>query len=160
LENEETTMKRSYVWHNQSSHPDESYCSREKIWKPKSEFNYQNKELGILQDVCRECMQELVHNRYANNKEVAKAINRVSALNAREVAREYVYQYLLEHSCMDCGETDPLVLTFDHVSGNKKLGISDMVGRGWSIETIKSEIRKCDVVCFNCHMRREYERRR
>lgn len=152
-------MKRSYVWHNQSSHPDESYCSREKIWKPKSEFNYQNIELEILQDVCRDCQQELVRNRYANNPERAKAINRISALNAREVAREYVYAYLLKNPCVDCTETNVLVLTFDHVKGNKRLGISEMVGRGWSIETIKEEIRKCDVVCFNCHMRRERRRR-
>ncbi len=152
-------MKRSYVWHNQSSHPDESYCSREKIWKPKSEFNYQNIESEILQDVCRDCQQELVRNRYANNPERAKAINRISALNAREVAREYVYAYLLKNPCVDCGENNPLVLTFDHVRGNKRLGISEMVGRGWSIETIKEEIRKCDVVCFNCHMRRERRRR-
>jgi ArsR family metal-binding transcriptional regulator len=105
-------------------------------------------------------MQELVRNRYANNKETAKTINRVSALNAREAAREYVYQYLLENPCGDCGEDNPVVLTFDHVRGEKKLGISDMVGRGWSLETIKAEIRKCEVVCFNCHMRREYNRRR
>jgi hypothetical protein len=152
-------MKRSYVWHNQDNHPDESYCSREKVWKPKSEFNYQNKELGILQDVCRDCQQELVRNRYANNPERARAINRISALNAREVAREYVYQYLLKNPCIDCGETNVLVLTFDHVSGDKKLGVSEMVGRSWGIETIKAEIRKCVVVCFNCHMIREHHRR-
>jgi len=148
-------MKRSYVYHNQSSHPNESYCSREKLWKPKSEFNYQNKELGILQDVCRECQQQIVSDNYANNTDRRKAINRVSASNAREAGREYVYQYLLENPCVDCRENNPLVLTFDHVRGGKKLGISEMVGRGWSIETIKAEIRKCDVVCFNCHMRRE-----
>jgi hypothetical protein len=148
-------MPRSYVYHNQSSHPNESYCSREKIWKPKSEFNYQNKELGILQDVCRECQQELVRNRYANDPERAKTINRISALNAREAAREYVYAYLLKNPCVDCGENNPLVLTFDHVRGDKRFGISEMVGRGWCMETIKAEIGKCDVVCFNCHMRRE-----
>jgi hypothetical protein len=152
-------MKRSYMYHNQASHPNESYCSKEKIWKPKSEFNYQNKELGILQDVCRECQQELVRNHYAKNRELAKTINRIAAHNAREVGREYVYQYLLENPCADCGEHNPLVLTFDHVRGDKKLGISEMVGRGWSIETIKAEIRKCDVVCFNCHMIRERRRR-
>ena len=153
-------MKRSYVYHDQPNHPNESYCSREKIWKPKSEFNYQNKALGILQDVCRECQQQLVNENYANNTDRRKAINRVSASNAREEGREYVYQYLLENPCVDCGENNPLVLTFDHVTGDKKLGISEMVGRGWSIETIKAEVRKCDVVCFNCHMRRERRRRK
>jgi len=148
-------MKRSYIYHNQPNHPDESYCSREKIWKPKSEFNYQIKALGILQDVCRECQQQIVNENYAKNTDRRKAINRVSASNAREEGREYVYQYLLKNPCVDCGENNPLVLTFDHVRGDKKLGISEMVGRGWSIETIKAEVKKCDVLCFNCHMRRE-----
>ena len=152
-------MTRSYVWHNDSTHPNESYCSREKVWKPKGEFNYQNKALGILQDVCRECQQQIVNENYANNTDRRKTINRVSASNAREEGREYVYQYLLENPCVDCGENNPLVLTFDHVRGDKKLGISEMVGRGWSIETIKAEITKCEVVCFNCHMRRERKRR-
>ena len=152
-------MKRSYVWHNQDIHPNESYCSKEKIWKPKSEFNYQNIELEIMQDECRECQQKRRRHGYVDNKDRVKTINRTAALNAREEAREYIYQYLLEHPCLDCGETNPQLLSFDHVRGDKKLGISEMVGRGWSLETIKAEVRKCDVVCFNCHMRRERRRR-
>ena len=152
-------MIRSYVFHNQPSHPDESYCSREKVWKPRSEFNWYDKQRGILQQVCRDCEQQQRRDNYANNRERAKVINRVSMLNAREESREFVYQYLCEHPCQDCGETNPLVLTFDHVRGVKKGNISDMVGRGWSLDTIKAEIAKCDVVCFNCHMRREHKRR-
>jgi hypothetical protein len=45
------------------------------------------------------------------------------------------------------------------VRGTKKGNISDMVNNGWSRETIMVEIQKCDVVCFNCHMRRERSRR-
>jgi hypothetical protein len=41
------------------------------------------------------------------------------------------------------------------VRGTKKGNVSDMVNNGWSLETITTEIVKCDVVCFNCHMRRE-----
>jgi hypothetical protein len=52
-----------------------------------------------------------------------------------------------------------LTLTFDHVRGTKKGELANMIGRGRSIETIKEEIRKCEVVCFNCHMRREHKRR-
>jgi hypothetical protein len=44
------------------------------------------------------------------------------------------------------------------VRGTKKGNISDMVNNGWSLETIRVEISKCDVVCFNCHMKRERSR--
>lgn len=154
-------MARLYTWHNQpDSHPNEWYCSREKVWRPKSDFNWLDAEHGIPQQVCRDCQQQQQRDRYASSKERVATINKVSRLNAREEDREYVYQYLCEHPCQDCGETNTLVLTFDHVRGKKKGNISDMVGNGWSIETIIVEIEKCDVVCFNCHMKREYKRRR
>ncbi len=148
-------MKRDYNFHNQVNRPDESYCSREKVWKPRSEFNYLDAEHGILQQVCRDCQRQQMRERYAKNKDKVRTINKVSKFNAREESREFVYQYLCENSCADCGESNPLVLTFDHVRGRKKGNISDMIGNGWAIETIKLEIAKCIVVCFNCHMRRE-----
>jgi hypothetical protein len=45
------------------------------------------------------------------------------------------------------------------VRGRKSGNVSDMIGNGWALETIKLEIAKCVVVCFNCHMRRESNKR-
>jgi hypothetical protein len=45
------------------------------------------------------------------------------------------------------------------VRGTKRGNVSDMVNNGWSMDTIVAEIAKCDVVCFNCHMKRERNRR-
>src|SRR5262245_53319080 len=68
--------------------------------------------------------------------------------------REFIANYLREHPCVDCGETDILVLHFDHCRGRKVLNISIMVKNQHSLENIKKEITKCDVRCTNCHMRR------
>ncbi len=116
-------MKRNYVFHNQTDHPNESYCSREKVWKPSSEFNYLDAEHGILQQVCRSCQNLQMKERYANNKGRVKTINKVSKHNTREESREFVYQYLCENPCADCGEKNPLVLTFDHIKGKKKANL-------------------------------------
>jgi hypothetical protein len=62
------------------------------------------------------------------------------------------------HPCADCGESDPVVLTFDHVRGTKRGNVSDMVRDGLGLETIKAEMEKCDVVCYNCHSLRTQER--
>ncbi len=70
-----------------------------------------------------------------------------------------MYEYLSNATCKDCGEYDFAVLTFDHVTGKKKMSISQMAAQGYSIEAIREEMDKCEVVCFNCHMRRENERR-
>jgi ArsR family metal-binding transcriptional regulator len=77
----------------------------------------------------------------------------------REEAREYVFGYLKQSKCVDCGESDPMVLTFDHVRGRKKMDISQMVNQGYSFEALQVEIDKCDIRCANCHMRIEKQRR-
>jgi hypothetical protein len=60
---------------------------------------------------------------------------------------------------VDCGETDPDVLDFDHVRGKKVCGISRMVGRGYRLWRIKAEIDKCEVRCANDHRRITKKRR-
>jgi hypothetical protein len=77
---------------------------------------------------------------------------------ARQRSRDYVANYFATHSCADCGESDPVVLTFDHVRGKKQANVSDMVRDGLGLETIRAEIEKCDVVCYNCHSLRTQER--
>jgi hypothetical protein len=65
---------------------------------------------------------------------------------------EYLMTYFATHPCHDCGETDPLVLEFDHLR-DKRFNIgSALPYRNW--ESILAEIEKCEVVCANCHRRR------
>jgi len=58
---------------------------------------------------------------------------------------------------VDCGETDIVVLEFDHV-GAKTDDVCRMAhfGRPW--EAILAEIEQCEVVCCNDHRRRTYTR--
>lgn len=64
-----------------------------------------------------------------------------------------VKNYLLHHSCIDCGETDVVVLQFDHKIDKKK-NITDMIRHDYSVTSIFKEIEKCDIRCANCHMRK------
>jgi len=137
----------------------ESYCRTCKTWKSNDEFNYRDTKRGLLQYDCRQCAQEQRRNSYANHRETTRESNDEWTHRAVESGREYVYNYLLEHPCVDCGNSNVLTLTFDHVRGTKKGAVTEMVARGRSIETIKEEVGKCAVVCFNCHMRREYKKR-
>ena len=57
-------------------------------------------------------------------------------------------------SCVDCGESNPIVLDFDHVHGDKSHNISDMVNGSYAISSIKDEIRKCEIRCSNCHRKK------
>ena len=65
--------------------------------------------------------------------------------------RKFVIEYLSVNPCVDCGESNPIVLDFDHVRGDKTDSVSRMVMVGFSIKKISEEINKCDVRCANCH---------
>jgi hypothetical protein len=71
----------------------------------------------------------------------------------RREAREHVFEYLSAHPCVDCGETDVVVLDFDH-QGDKTEEINAMVAAGKPWIAILAEIKKCEVVCSNDHRRR------
>lgn len=81
-----------------------------------------------------------------------KKVQSVNKLRYRN--RKYVWEYQKAHPCVDCGESDPILLEFDHVRGEKLGNISQMSQNSRSIESIQAEIDKCDVVCANCHRRR------
>ena len=74
----------------------------------------------------------------------------------REKKRVVVLEYLKRHPCVDCGESDPVVLEFDHVRGEKKAGISKMLTNKVPLKTLLAEIAKCEVRCANCHRRKTY----
>jgi hypothetical protein len=66
-----------------------------------------------------------------------------------------VIEYLKCNPCVDCGESDPIVLQFDHVEAETKiLSISEMLSRDMAWKAIWEEIEKCVVRCANCHQRR------
>lgn len=73
--------------------------------------------------------------------------------------RDYIFEYLLKNPCVDCGETDPVVLEFDHIKGGKVANVSVLAHKEYSLEVIKAEIAKCAVRCANCHRRVTSKRR-
>ena len=78
-----------------------------------------------------------------------------TAYKNRQVARKTATKYVLKHFeknlCNSCGESNPLVLEFNHIKGKKRATVSEMVVCGWGLKTIKKEISKCEVLCANCH---------
>jgi hypothetical protein len=52
--------------------------------------------------------------------------------------------------CVQCGDNNIFHLTFHHIDkNNKDYEITDIRNRRWSL--IKTEIKKCELLCENCH---------
>lgn len=71
----------------------------------------------------------------------------------RKANFDRLWSLLLNSECKDCGNSNPMVLEFDHLPGSvKKFDVARAVAgstRSWL--AIQAEIDKCDVVCANCH---------
>jgi len=82
---------------------------------------------------------------------------RKSAIERGKKNKGAVYQKMMEylslHPCVDCGETDLVVLEFDHVKPDKKRNVFAMVHGRYKWDTVLKEISKCEVRCANCHRR-------
>lgn len=73
--------------------------------------------------------------------------------NKRNINKKFILDYLKNNSCVACGESDVVVLEFDHIK-DKTYNISHMVGSCKKIQDIILEIQKCQVLCSNCHRRK------
>jgi L-lysine 2,3-aminomutase len=71
----------------------------------------------------------------------------------RENTRRKMMEFYKFHPCVDCGESDPRVLDFDHIN-NKKHNISTLLTKEYSWDSILKEAEKCQVRCANCHRKK------
>jgi hypothetical protein len=128
-------------------------CNRCHLAKPLEEFHVRYRATGERLTHCRDCMAEYKRDWYLRNTEHQKA--RVKQNNERTTRENQsrAWEYLGQHSCVDCGEADPVVLQFDH-TGDKRTEISQMLQAGFNWSVIQQEIDKCEVRCANCHRRR------
>ncbi len=124
---------------------------------PEEEFRWKNKATNLRHKNCKGCLKAAGDNwrRTPNGLEKRRVSNRAGAKDKRRRNAQYVWNYLLEHPCIDCGEANPIVLDFDHRNGSEKIhAVSKMTRGTFSIEKLQQEIDKCDVRCANCHRKR------
>jgi hypothetical protein len=130
-------------------------CNKCNEDKSVNDFNFKNKKIGIKHKTCKICVKNYRKGYYDKNKENALKCSKVTTLEIRARNRQYIWDLLSNKECIDCGESDPIVLDFDHRDVNEKEhNISDMILSCYSLDNINNEIKKCDIRCANCHRRR------
>ena len=107
---------------------------------------------------CRDHKRDYDREYYQKNKEKMLAQRKVTRPKKRQEKRDWLFEYLNNHPCVDCGETNKIVLEFDHQdSKTKKYDVSILMLGSYSLPTLIREVEKCDVRCANCHMKRTAE---
>jgi hypothetical protein len=76
----------------------------------------------------------------------------------REKALKAIHDYKLTLHCSQCPENHPACLEFHHdgENGEKEFDIGNAANLGYSIKKIFEEIKKCIVLCANCHKKLHY----
>jgi hypothetical protein len=129
----------------------EKRCSTCQLVRDVTNFNVRSAAADGLQSRCRECSR----NWYVENKGEHIAKVRARTRRIRKDYQERLGAYLLDHPCVDCGETDVRVLDFDHEDPSLKLeSVCKLVDWCFAWDRIEAEIAKCSVRCSNCHRRR------
>lgn len=77
--------------------------------------------------------------------------------NYRKVIQNFIRNLKETTPCTDCGVYYPYyVMDFDHLE-DKKWGVNFLMSTG-RIGALKLEIKKCEIVCANCHRKRTHIR--
>jgi len=109
------------------------------------------KEIQKCIVLCRNCHNKIHANERDQIKIDITATGRnIQKVRARKRKQEYMANYKKDHPC-SCGESDPRCLVFHHENPkDKEYKMAGLCNGSW--DNIKSEIKKCTVMCANCHM--------
>lgn len=94
---------------------------------------------------------------YIRKKQDKEWVNRVREQSNERKHKiiQFLNEYKLQKGCQDCGYKQYAVaLDFDHINGTKELNVCNSK----SITQAMKEIKKCEVVCSNCHRVRTMKR--
>lgn len=126
-------------------------CSKCSEYKEEDLFSQNKKRADGLQSFCKSCAAAHARHLCQTTDRMKKIAERNKENRARN--RKFLWEYLKTHPCVDCGESDPIVLEFDH-QRDKASNLADMSRNGFSIQKIVEEIDKCVIRCANCHRRK------
>ncbi len=115
-----------------------------------------------LHSQCKQCYKakrELFYiEHYKKYGDTYRTRARIRKAAIKRLRQEQLIEYLADKSCERCGISDLRVLDFDHIdAASKKFGISRGITACYAWEEIVEEIKKCRILCANCHRIRTAE---
>lgn len=122
-------------------------------------FRKRGPRAGKYYEKCKDCMKIRGRNYYHLNHDRQLKLALIRRHRAYVEKREFIVK-TKDKPCADCRKRYPFyVMDFDHRDYHiKTKEVSYMFTRNWSLDKIKIEADKCDIVCANCHRIRTYQR--
>jgi len=123
-------------------------CKKCGKWKDSTCFNKVETRKRGFHVWCKECLREYDHERHQSQ--------RPKILQQKKARREKIQEWLKENKkplcCSKCSENDPVCMDFHHIDESEKdFNIGEAITKGYSIKRIETEMKKCVVLCANCH---------
>ena len=106
-----------------------------------------------------ESVRKLKHAEYSREHYLKNQteIKERNAKTKRDKRLEWV-EYKSTLSCTNCGFSHPAVLDFHHVDRENKKSVHQLAQNG-NYKSAREEIKKCIVLCANCHRIHHHEER-
>lgn len=129
-------------------------CSKCKRELEITNFRWKNKAKGLFHSQCKDCQkaQEKLH--YQESLE--RQTNVRATADSQKIINMRVVDEARQAGCKKCGEKRPYVLDFHHCDGDEKIATINRMIKSSSVETLRKELEKCDVLCANCHREFHY----
>ena len=126
---------------------EEKECGKCLKTKLIEEFNVIRQKEGKRHYWCKQCVKEYDRQRFKDP--IIKERQKKKMREYKDAVYTKMYTYLQNHPCVDCSEDNILTLEFDHIT-QKTYTVGAMLQR-YSWEKMLEEVKKCEVVCANCH---------
>ncbi len=124
-------------------------CSKCKAEKDHSLFHKNRRQSDGLQSYCKSCAQITnadTYRRLPKRRLKIKERNQQSLLYCRRL----IAKLKKMKGCLICQENEPCALDFHHVNPAEKDTEISLLNKH-SVKKVKAEIRKCVILCSNCH---------
>ena len=119
-------------------------CSKCHVGKSKEDFYKNNNRPSKISSWCKQCSKKNKKEHYKNNKK--------RYIENGLKGKEWFMDYKKTLSCERCGFSHPAALDFHHKNPlTKAFKLSDVAFVKKNKNIIFEEIKKCEVLCSNCH---------
>jgi len=130
-------------------------CGKCKIEYPNTSKFFAKKSIltGKLESTCKSCRKISRKAHYLNNTEKSKEQDR----ERKNKTREWFYDIKSKLKCEVCSESRHWVLDFHHRNPEEKENSISFLMQANRKTKLLEEIKKCSVLCANCHRDLHYQ---